>query len=37
MKKGIKVFGPPGVDAVLKELNQLHDRTVIAPKDAAKL
>jgi hypothetical protein len=37
MKKGIKVFGPPGVDAVLKELKQLHDHTVIAPKDAAKL
>jgi hypothetical protein len=37
MKKGIKVFGPLGVDAVLKELKQLHDRTVIAPKDAAKL
>jgi hypothetical protein len=37
MKKGIKVFGPPGVDAVLTELKQLHDRTVIAPKDATKL
>jgi hypothetical protein len=37
MKKSIKVCGPPGVDAVLKELKQLHDRTVIAPKDAAKL
>jgi hypothetical protein len=37
MKKGIKVFGPPGVDAVLTELKELHDHAVIAPKDAAKL
>jgi hypothetical protein len=37
MKKGIKAFGPPGANAVLTELKQLHDRTVIAPKDATKL
>ena len=37
MKKGIKVFGEAGVDAVLKELQQLHDRKVLEPKDAAKL
>jgi hypothetical protein len=37
MTKGIKVFGPPGVKAVLAEQKQLHDRTVIASKDATKL
>jgi hypothetical protein len=37
LKKGIKVFGPPGVNAALTELKQLHDRTVIAPKDATQL
>jgi Reverse transcriptase (RNA-dependent DNA polymerase)/Zinc knuckle len=34
MKKGIKIFGNAGVDAVLKELQQLHDRKVLEPKDA---
>jgi hypothetical protein len=37
MKKGLKVFGPPGVDAVLKELKQLYDRKVIAPKRGTML
>lgn len=37
MKKGIKEFGKPGVDAVLKELKQLHDRKVIIPEDASKM
>jgi hypothetical protein len=37
MKKGIKLFGEAGVDAVLKELQQLHDRKVLEPKDATKL
>jgi hypothetical protein len=32
MKKGIKVFGPPGIDAMLKELKQMHDHKVIDPK-----
>eukprot|EP00978_Attheya_sp_CCMP212_P002446 scaffold4998_cov27-Attheya_sp.AAC.1 len=32
MKKGIKVFGQAGVDVVLSELKQLHDRKVLEPK-----
>jgi hypothetical protein len=32
MKKGNKVFGPSGIDALLKELKQLRDRKAIAPK-----
>ena len=32
MKKGIKEFGEAGVDAVLKELKQLHDRKVLEPR-----
>jgi hypothetical protein len=32
MKKGIKVFGQDGFDAVLKELQQLHDHGVLEPK-----
>jgi hypothetical protein len=31
MKKGIKLYGDAGVDAVLKELQQLHDRNVLEP------
>jgi hypothetical protein len=31
MKRGIKEFGEAGVDAVLKELQQLHDRKVLEP------
>ena len=31
MKKGIEEFGEDGVDAVLGELQQLHDRKVIVP------
>ena len=37
MKKGIKMFGEPGVDAVLKELQQLHDRKVLEPKGASEM
>jgi len=37
MKKGIKVFGEPGVTAVLDELKQLHDRKVLEPKSGANL
>ena len=37
MKKGIKLFGQVGVDAVLKELKQLHDRKVLKPKMVSEL
>jgi hypothetical protein len=37
LKKGIKLFGDAGVDAVLKELQQLHDRGVVEPKGAGDL
>jgi hypothetical protein len=37
MKKGIKLFGQAGVDAVQAELSQLHDRSVLEPKDATLL
>ena len=37
MKKGIKEFGDAGVDAVLNELQQLHDRKVLEPKLANEL
>ena len=34
VSKGLKIFGEKGVDAVLKELRQLHYRMVIEPKFA---
>jgi hypothetical protein len=37
VNKGLKVFGAPGADAVIKELRQLHDRDVIKPKEAREL
>ena len=37
MKKGIKVFGNDGVNAVKKELKQLHDRKVMEPKLGTEL
>ena len=37
MKKGIKEFGEAGVDAVLDELQQLHDRKALEPRPADKL
>jgi hypothetical protein len=37
MKQGIKLFGDAGIEAVLKELKQLHDRKVLEPADAKKL
>ena len=37
MKKGIKEFGDAGVDAVLSELKQLHDRKVLEPRIANEL
>jgi hypothetical protein len=29
MKRGIKLFGEAGIEAVLKELKQLHDQKVL--------
>ena len=37
LKKGLQVFGPPGVEAVYKELQQLHERKVGKPRDASTL
>lgn len=37
MRKGIKEFGDAGVDAVLSELKQLHDRKVLEPRIADEL
>jgi hypothetical protein len=37
MKKGLKVFGKDGVEAVKKEMLQLHDRKVMEPKHATEL
>ena len=37
MKKGLKAFGEEGVDAVLAELQQLHDRKVLEPQDASQM
>ena len=33
VRKGLKMFGDAGVDAVKKELTQLHERGVLAPKE----
>ena len=32
MKQGLKLYGEKGVDSVLEELKQLHDRKVIEPR-----
>jgi hypothetical protein len=37
VKKGLKVFGQAGVDAVVSEMRQLDERKVIEPKNAALL
>ena len=37
LKKGLQVFGPPGVEAVYKELQQLHERKVGEPRHATTL
>ena len=37
VSKGLKIFGQKGVDVVLKELNQLHERMVMEPVDRANL
>lgn len=34
LKRGIKEIGNTGVEAVLKELQQLHDGKVLHPKDS---
>ena len=37
MTKGLKEFGEKGVEAVMKEIKQLHDREVIIPVEASEL
>jgi hypothetical protein len=37
MRKGLKVFGKDGVEAVKKEMQQLHDRKVMEPKIGTEL
>jgi hypothetical protein len=37
VKKGLAKFGEPGADAVVKEMKQLHDRSVVDPKAANML
>ena len=37
LKKGLQVFGKAGVEAVTKELQQLHDRNALEPKRLYKL
>ena len=37
VKKGLQVFGEAGVEAVMKQLRQVHDRQVIEPVDATKV
>jgi len=37
MHKGIRDFGDAGTAAVLEELQQLHERGLIEPRDSDKL
>eukprot|EP00957_Ditylum_brightwellii_P084697 6439847-Ditylum_brightwellii.AAC.1 len=37
VSKGLKVFGKKGTEAVMNELKQLHDRSVLDPKDPSEL
>jgi hypothetical protein len=37
MKKGLKIFGEDGVQAIKKEMLQLHERKVMEPKHATEL
>ena len=37
MSKRLKVFGEPGVAAVLKEMKQLHNRMVMDPENADEM
>jgi hypothetical protein len=34
IKKGLQIFGEAGADAVVSEMQQLHNRSVIEPKKA---
>jgi hypothetical protein len=36
-RKGLRMFGDAGIEAVLKELQQLHDQKVLAPNSAHSL
>jgi hypothetical protein len=37
VRKGLKIFGEAGAQAVIEEMQQLHDRAVIQPKLASML
>ena len=37
MKKGLKIFGKEGVDAIQKEMKQLHDMEVLIPQHKSDL
>jgi hypothetical protein len=37
VKKGLKIFGEAGAEAIVKEMKQLHDRSVIQPRLASML
>lgn len=37
LNKGIDVFGEKGVEAVRNEMQQIHDREVLRPKDTSKM
>eukprot|EP00957_Ditylum_brightwellii_P165026 12564098-Ditylum_brightwellii.AAC.1 len=37
VSKGLKIFGKKGTEAVMSELKQLHNRSVLDPKDPNKL
>ena len=37
IKKGLELFGEAGAEAVIKELQQLHDRGVMVPKESSSL
>lgn len=37
MRKGLKMFGEKGTDAVHKEMKQIHDHEVLIPIDASKM
>ena len=37
LKRGLKEYGEDGVNAVLKELQQFHDRKVVTPRDPSLL
>ena len=37
VSKGLKIYGQDGIDAVLKEMKQIHDRMVIDPKNPEEM